>query len=245
MPQNALWPGCDSILRVGSCLPARPLSDPTCRLVWPLKHVGVQPMVGRGPHRNFEARIHAKAANFVDKEGKLLSAEIARRGDNSEIGNERFTSIGDEIAGATHLLEPGELRDGPISLHRSHGWPDAIQFMRSTPRPQSYVVMKQMTSVNAKKSVFDPVPRLSSFSEPPCSMGRPVNVNLVMQCRSLPAVWIRLLAGLQTESLLSRLTFQQSLENMFYVHDGASHNMNTVTDTPLLVVNETVDSIRG
>lgn len=57
-------------------------------MVWPLKHVGVQLTVGRGAHRNFEARISAKTANSIDRVDKVLSAEIARKGDNSEIGNQ-------------------------------------------------------------------------------------------------------------------------------------------------------------
>lgn len=40
--------------------------------------------------------------------------------------------------------------------------------------------MKQVTSVQAKKSAFNLVPRLSSFLEPSCSMGTPVTSNLVM-----------------------------------------------------------------
>lgn len=88
------------------------LSDPNCRLFWPLRHVGVQLMVGRGPHRNFEAGIHAEADNFIDEVDKLLSAEITRRGDNSEIGNQPETALNEnEIAVATtHLLGSRELR---------------------------------------------------------------------------------------------------------------------------------------
>lgn len=94
MPQNALWPGCDShpLSRFLPCV-CMTLSDPNCRLIWPLRHVGVQLMVGRGPHRNFEARIYAKTANFIDKVDKLLSAEITRRGDDSEIGNQSLPGM--------------------------------------------------------------------------------------------------------------------------------------------------------
>lgn len=93
MPQNALWSECDSAPWVGSCPPARPYQIRTADWSGPSSTWASSWWWVTVPIETSRARIHAKTSKFTDKVDKLLSAEIARNRDNSEIGNQRLPGL--------------------------------------------------------------------------------------------------------------------------------------------------------